>query len=147
MVGATEVERLVPHLPTLLQWAQPPLTFFPVSLPKLYFAHCVFHILSGILTNIRPWPPQHFCRQTVRNTKQAIQSLSVQVTKFVILIRACTRGTKQVSNQCLVCEYTVSVSVRGLRKFYVTGSSVCIWTTLIFPENGTVTDRTMPYVV
>jgi len=32
MVGATEGERLVPHLPTLQQCAQPPLTFFPVSL-------------------------------------------------------------------------------------------------------------------
>ena len=36
MVGATEGERLVPHLPTPLQWAQPPLTFFPFHCPNLY---------------------------------------------------------------------------------------------------------------
>jgi hypothetical protein len=37
MVGATEGERLVPHLPTPLQWAQPPLTFFQFHCPTLYF--------------------------------------------------------------------------------------------------------------
>jgi hypothetical protein len=36
MVGATEGERLVPHLPTPLQWAQPSLTFFRFHCPTLY---------------------------------------------------------------------------------------------------------------
>jgi hypothetical protein len=39
MVKATEGERLVPHLPTPLQWAQPPLTFFPFHCPTLYILH------------------------------------------------------------------------------------------------------------
>ena len=93
--------------------------------------------VSGICQNIRPWPPQHFCRQTVGNTKQAIQSLSAQVTKLVI--RVCTRVTKRYSNECLVCEYTLCISVRGLRKFHFNVSSVCSWTTLTFPASVTVT--------
>ena len=36
MVGATEGERLVPHLPIPIQWAQRPLTFFPFHCPTLY---------------------------------------------------------------------------------------------------------------
>ena len=36
MVGATEGERLFPHLPIPIQWAQRPLTFFPFHCPTLY---------------------------------------------------------------------------------------------------------------
>jgi len=65
--------------------------------------------------------------------------LSAQVTKLVILMRIRTRGTKQASNQCLVFEYTACISERGLRKFYVSGSNVCIWTNLTFSVSLTVT--------
>ena len=62
------------------------------------------------------------------NTKKVF-SLCGQVTKLVILIRTCTSGKKQFCNQCLVFEYTFCISVSGLRKFYVSDSSVCSWNT------------------
>ena len=100
---------------------------------------------SGIRQNLRPWIPQHFCRRTVGSTKKAIQSLCGQVAKLVILIRTCTRGEKQLSNQCLVFEYTVCISVSGLRKFYVSDWSDCIWNADI--SGVWYSERTVLFVV
>ena len=113
------------------------------------FAPCLCHILSGILYSSK------YPAVTTATFMQTDSGEYVYKAGHSLLTCASYeahhsyshlhKGYKAGQQSVLIFEYTACISVRGICKFYVSGSSVCIWTT--DTSDVSYSDGTMPFVV
>jgi hypothetical protein len=97
------------------------------------FAPCLCHILSGILYSSKyPAVTTATFMQTDSGEyvyKAGHSLLTCASYKAHHSYSHLHKGYKAGQQSVFIFEYTACISVRGICKFYVSGSSVCSWTT------------------